>query len=72
MTNWPELPVNSIINWLSSKSSSLVVADFGCGENIISYPLCFAFSEVAFTWFINLFTFYFILGYQVMQGLQRV
>lgn len=62
MTNWPELPVNSIINWLSSKSSSLVVADFGCGENIISYPLCFAFSEVAFTWFINLFTFYFIFG----------
>ncbi|XP_018480414.1 ribosomal RNA-processing protein 8 isoform X2 [Raphanus sativus] len=32
MTNWPELPVNSIINWLSSKSSSLVVADFGCGD----------------------------------------
>ncbi|KAL0741732.1 hypothetical protein Bca4012_083245 [Brassica carinata] len=32
MTNWPELPVNSIINWLSSRSSSLVVADFGCGD----------------------------------------
>ncbi|CAE6203788.1 unnamed protein product [Arabidopsis arenosa] len=32
MSNWPELPVNSIINWLLSKSSSLVVADFGCGD----------------------------------------
>ncbi|CAG7906588.1 unnamed protein product [Brassica rapa] len=32
MTNWPELPVNSIISWLSSRSSSLVVADFGCGD----------------------------------------
>ncbi|KAL1213152.1 Ribosomal RNA-processing protein 8 [Cardamine amara subsp. amara] len=32
MSNWPELPVNSIINWLLSRSSSLVVADFGCGD----------------------------------------
>ncbi|KAL0866664.1 hypothetical protein Bca101_045782 [Brassica carinata] len=32
MSNWPELPVNSIINWLSSRSSSFVVADFGCGD----------------------------------------
>jgi ribosomal RNA-processing protein 8 len=32
MSNWPELPVNSIINWLLSNSSSLVVADFGCGD----------------------------------------
>ncbi|EOA17137.1 hypothetical protein CARUB_v10005401mg [Capsella rubella] len=32
MTNWPELPVNSIIEWLLSRSSSLVVADFGCGD----------------------------------------
>ncbi|KAF2566781.1 hypothetical protein F2Q68_00026954 [Brassica cretica] len=32
MTNWPELPVNSIINWLSFRRSSLVVADFGCGD----------------------------------------
>ncbi|KAF2608080.1 hypothetical protein F2Q68_00045046 [Brassica cretica] len=27
MTNWPELPVNSIISWLSSRSSSLVVGE---------------------------------------------
>ncbi|CAN8233186.1 unnamed protein product [Cochlearia groenlandica] len=32
MSNWPELPVNSIINWILSRSSSLVVADFGCGD----------------------------------------
>ncbi|XP_010441202.1 PREDICTED: ribosomal RNA-processing protein 8-like [Camelina sativa] len=32
MSNWPELPVNSIIDWLLSRSSSLVVADFGCGD----------------------------------------
>jgi ribosomal RNA-processing protein 8 len=41
MSNWPELPVNSIINWLLSNSSSLVVADFGCGENFLS---CIAIS----------------------------
>ncbi|KFK33100.1 hypothetical protein AALP_AA6G331200 [Arabis alpina] len=32
MSNWPELPVNSVINWLQSRNSSLVVADFGCGD----------------------------------------
>ncbi|CAH8312158.1 unnamed protein product [Eruca vesicaria subsp. sativa] len=32
MSNWPELPVNSIISWLSSQTSSLVVAVFGCGD----------------------------------------
>ncbi|XP_010554072.1 PREDICTED: ribosomal RNA-processing protein 8-like [Tarenaya hassleriana] len=32
MSHWPELPVNTIINWLKSRSPSLVVADFGCGD----------------------------------------
>lgn len=32
MSHWPELPVNIIIKWLKDRSSSLVVADFGCGE----------------------------------------
>lgn len=33
MSHWPEQPVNIIISWLKSRSSSLIVADFGCGEN---------------------------------------
>ncbi|KDP46405.1 hypothetical protein JCGZ_10245 [Jatropha curcas] len=32
MSHWPEKPVNIIINWLKGRSSSLVVADFGCGD----------------------------------------
>lgn len=32
MSHWPEQPVNIIINWLKDHSSSLVVADFGCGD----------------------------------------
>ncbi|XP_021911948.1 ribosomal RNA-processing protein 8 [Carica papaya] len=32
MSQWPELPVNIIIKWIKSKSPSLVVADFGCGN----------------------------------------
>ena len=32
MSHWPEQPVNIIIEWLKAHSSSLVVADFGCGE----------------------------------------
>ncbi|XP_020570950.1 ribosomal RNA-processing protein 8 [Phalaenopsis equestris] len=32
MSRWPEQPVNIIIKWLKSHSSSLVVADFGCGN----------------------------------------
>lgn len=32
MSHWPEQPVNIIMNWLKDRSSSLVVADFGCGD----------------------------------------
>ncbi|KAK9705017.1 hypothetical protein RND81_07G027200 [Saponaria officinalis] len=32
MSHWPELPVNTIIKWLKDRDSSLVVADFGCGD----------------------------------------
>ncbi|ONK58789.1 uncharacterized protein A4U43_C09F16660 [Asparagus officinalis] len=32
MSRWPEQPVNIIIKWLKSRNSSLVVADFGCGN----------------------------------------
>ncbi|XP_020111831.1 ribosomal RNA-processing protein 8 [Ananas comosus] len=32
MSHWPEQPVNIIIKWLRSHSSSLTVADFGCGD----------------------------------------
>lgn len=32
MSKWPKQPVNIIINWLKSHNSSLVVADFGCGN----------------------------------------
>ncbi|CAO2829911.1 unnamed protein product [Amaranthus hypochondriacus] len=32
MSHWPELPVNVIIQWLKDHRSSLVVADFGCGD----------------------------------------
>ncbi|KAH0433646.1 hypothetical protein IEQ34_026990 [Dendrobium chrysotoxum] len=32
MSRWPEQPINIIIKWLKSRSSSLVVADFGCGN----------------------------------------
>ncbi|XP_062105658.1 ribosomal RNA-processing protein 8 isoform X2 [Humulus lupulus] len=32
MSHWPELPVNIIIKWLKDHGSSMVVADFGCGD----------------------------------------
>lgn len=32
MSRWPEQPLNIIIKWLKSRKSSLVVADFGCGN----------------------------------------
>ncbi|XP_008784309.2 ribosomal RNA-processing protein 8 [Phoenix dactylifera] len=32
MSHWPEQPVNIIIRWLKSHSTSLIVADFGCGN----------------------------------------
>ncbi|KAI0523102.1 hypothetical protein KFK09_005492 [Dendrobium nobile] len=32
MSRWPEQPINIIIKWLKSRSSSMVVADFGCGN----------------------------------------
>lgn len=34
MTHWPEQPFNIIIKWLKDRSPSLLVADFGCGENL--------------------------------------
>jgi ribosomal RNA-processing protein 8 len=37
MSNWPEQPVNVIIKWLKKQSPSLVVADFGCGENSLDF-----------------------------------
>ncbi|KAL4372366.1 hypothetical protein AHAS_Ahas06G0258600 [Arachis hypogaea] len=36
MSNWPQQPVNVIIDWLKKKSPSLVVADFGCGDALIA------------------------------------
>ncbi|GAU29029.1 hypothetical protein TSUD_165470 [Trifolium subterraneum] len=36
MSNWPEQPVNVIIKWLKKQNPSFVVADFGCGEALIS------------------------------------
>ncbi|RWW44556.1 hypothetical protein BHE74_00049680 [Ensete ventricosum] len=32
MVHWPEQPVNTIAKWLRNQSSSLKVADFGCGN----------------------------------------
>ncbi|KAK4783233.1 hypothetical protein SAY86_007607 [Trapa natans] len=32
MSQWPEQPVSKIIKWLKDHSTSLVVADFGCGD----------------------------------------
>ncbi|XWS32722.1 hypothetical protein CRYUN_Cryun22dG0014300 [Craigia yunnanensis] len=32
MSHWPEQPVNIIIKWLKDHTSSLIVADFGCGD----------------------------------------
>lgn len=32
MLHWPEQPVNIITKWLRDRSSSLTVADFGCGD----------------------------------------
>ncbi|KAL1315485.1 hypothetical protein HN51_042241 [Arachis hypogaea] len=36
MSNWPQQPVNVIIDWLKKKTPSLVVADFGCGDALIA------------------------------------
>lgn len=33
---WPVNPVNKIIEWLKKRSTSQVVADFGCGEAIMT------------------------------------
>jgi hypothetical protein len=35
MSYWPEQPVNVIIKWLKKQNPSFVVADFGCGENLL-------------------------------------
>ncbi|KAI3683717.1 hypothetical protein L1987_84231 [Smallanthus sonchifolius] len=32
MSRWPEQPVNIIMKWLKDHKSSLIVADFGCGD----------------------------------------
>ncbi|KAF6137121.1 hypothetical protein GIB67_030885 [Kingdonia uniflora] len=32
MSHWPEQPVNIIIKWLKGHDTSLIVADFGCGD----------------------------------------
>ncbi|KAF9624325.1 hypothetical protein IFM89_009233 [Coptis chinensis] len=32
MSNWPEKPVNVIIQWIKERSPYLVVVDFGCGD----------------------------------------
>lgn len=34
MLHWPEQPVNIITKWLRDRSSSLTVADFGCGMGL--------------------------------------
>jgi hypothetical protein len=36
MSRWPSQPLEFIIRWLKKKSTSLIVADFGCGE--LGYP----------------------------------
>nr|XP_043636154.1 ribosomal RNA-processing protein 8 [Erigeron canadensis]XP_043636155.1 ribosomal RNA-processing protein 8 [Erigeron canadensis]XP_043636156.1 ribosomal RNA-processing protein 8 [Erigeron canadensis]XP_043636157.1 ribosomal RNA-processing protein 8 [Erigeron canadensis] len=36
MSRWPEQPVNIIMKWLKDHNSSLVVADFGCGDARLS------------------------------------
>ncbi|XP_071716619.1 ribosomal RNA-processing protein 8-like [Rutidosis leptorrhynchoides] len=36
MSRWPKQPVNIIMKWLKDHSSSLVVADFGCGDARLS------------------------------------
>ncbi|KAL3813823.1 hypothetical protein ACJIZ3_015091 [Penstemon smallii] len=32
MSHWPEQPNDIIIKWIKDHSSSLIVADFGCGD----------------------------------------
>lgn len=32
MCRWPSQPLDAIINWLKKRSTTLVVADFGCGD----------------------------------------
>lgn len=39
MLHWPEQPVNTFIKWLKGHSSSLTVADFGCGEDTLKLTL---------------------------------
>jgi len=36
MSQWPEKPVNVIINWLKSHNKSWTVADFGCGNAAVA------------------------------------
>ena len=39
MSHWPEQPINIVINWLKDRSPSLLVADFGCGENLKTFTM---------------------------------
>ncbi|EPS73648.1 hypothetical protein M569_01109 [Genlisea aurea] len=32
MSHWPQQPVDIVIKWITARSSSLVIADFGCGD----------------------------------------
>ncbi|KAK6928393.1 Ribosomal RNA processing protein 8, partial [Dillenia turbinata] len=50
MSHWPQQPVNIIIKWLKDKNSSMVVADFGCGDAHIAKTVknkVFSFDLVA-------------------------
>lgn len=38
MSLWPEQPNDIIIKWIKDRSPSLVVADFGCGMNLLALP----------------------------------
>ncbi|KAK3728845.1 hypothetical protein QZH41_020227 [Actinostola sp. cb2023] len=47
---WPINPVDVIIDWINQRSSSLVLADFGCGEALIAQTVpnkVFSFDLVA-------------------------
>ncbi|KAI8533607.1 hypothetical protein RHMOL_Rhmol10G0022800 [Rhododendron molle] len=48
MTHWPKQPVNIIIKWLKDRSPSLLVADFGCGENLDISTRVYATNTSAF------------------------
>ena len=46
MSNWPEQPVNVIIKWLKKQSPSFVIADFGCGENILDLIVNYSYYTI--------------------------